>query len=333
MTSVTQFAQYLLRLDPQKSPARLALYNYVKHILDPLDPFTPLVIEKFYAQTLNYEYWQTNSQSLSNEVREVLALFLRQTKIDEKDYAQIRHADEIQVITLKQFRDFEDLVLGLEDARRKSGDRMKLIKISETEVASLYLSTLGTLEVKVFGPRAMVLGRRLTLLAPISHLYYSSSMELMPHVRQLLQGSLMTTISFFLDEQGLNGLISRGHTFQKFETFMRAKPNDNHDLFCSLKKLERNFINPQSDPFYQDLIGSLERANRLVQEATGTIHLPAAEKALQKGALALRNAFPNDRLLQLLVTHLEYGIRQARIQTQGDPSGRETPHSFKQVPR
>jgi hypothetical protein len=176
--------------------------------------------------------------------------------------------------------------------------------------------------VKVFASRAMVIGKNLFPLAPMSHLHYGSNMELMPHVRQTLQGSLATTISFHQDENGVHGMITRGHTFQKFETFMRARPNDNHDLFSSLKKLERNYINPQSDPYYQELVHNLERANRALQSPQArTLNMQMAEKALQKGRLALRTAFPNDRLLQLLVTHLEYGIRQNQLESS------ETAHS------
>jgi hypothetical protein len=313
MTSVTQFAQHLLRLDPHKSPGRLAFFNYLKHILDPSEPFTPSVVNDFYARTLNFDYWQTNAQSLSQDVRDDLANYIRQTKLDEPEWKNIRHADETQVITLKMASDWETILSQAESSRRKSGDKLKLVRISEQEVLSLFMTSVGTLEVKLFAPKAMVVGNRLLPLAPLGHLHYSANMELMPHVRQILQGSLMTTISFYRDENGLNGLVSRGHTFQKFETFVRARNNDNHDLFNCLKRLERHFINPQSDPYYQDLVNALERANRALQSPNArALNLQMAEKTLQKGSLALRNAFPNDRLLQLLVTHLDHGIRQAR---------------------
>ena len=328
MTSVTQFAQFLLRLDPQKSPGRLAFFNYLKHILDPSEPFLPSVVSDFYARALNFDHWQNNSQSLSQDVRDDLASFVKQTKSDELEWKNIRHADEIQVTTVHYKNDFEHIVDQVESARRKSGDKFKLIRISETELASLFMSGVGTLEVKVFAPKAMIIGNRLLPLAPTSHLHYSANMELMPHVRQCLQGSLMTTISFYQDENGLNGLISRGASFQKFETFNRARGNETQDLFCCLKQLERNFINPQSDPYYQDLVTSLERANRALQSPNARgLNLQMAEKSLQKGSQALRNAFPNDRLLQLLVTHLQYGIRQAQIQNA------ETGSSTEQVPR
>jgi hypothetical protein len=313
MNSVTQFAQYLLRLDPQKTPARLALFNYAKHILEPTEPFTPETIEGFYGRALNYEYWQTNAQSLAQSVREDVISFLKQTKTDDTEWKNFRHTDEIQVVHLNHFRDFEATITNVEGLRQKSGEQLKFVKISEEEIASFLLSTVGTLEVRVFAPRAMIIGHQLKALAPITHLHYSHNLELMPHVRQLIQGSLSTTISFYRDENGLNGMITRGHTMQKFETFMRVRGSENIDLFYGLKRLERNFINPQSDPYYQEIVQSMERAARALQASNGRdLNLQMAEKAVQKGSLALKSAFPNDRLLQLLVTHLEHGIRQAR---------------------
>jgi hypothetical protein len=124
----------------------------------------------------------------------------------------------------------------------------------------------------------------------------------------------LTAISFYQDEHGLHGVILRGHTMQKFETFLRARSHDFPDLSFVLKKLERCFIRPGSDPYYRELTANLERANRSLGSELEILH---AEKALQKGALALRNAFPNDRLLLHLVTQLDYGIKQARSQTGG----------------
>src|SRR4051812_21749037 len=119
MNSVTQFAQYLLRLDPQKSPGRLALFHYLKHVIDPLEPFGPDVIERFYAQSLNFEYWQTHSESLAQEVRQDLAAYPKHAKLDKKEFSNIRHCDALQIIILKHLPDFEDLVMSLETSRRK----------------------------------------------------------------------------------------------------------------------------------------------------------------------------------------------------------------------
>lgn len=315
MTPVSQFAQYLLKLDPKINQARLTLYNFLKHVMDPTLPFSPAVIQAFYARVLQFDHWQSDSQNLSDTIRSDVHSYLRQfaTENELAAWTKLRHPDTLQVVPIKVFQDLEELVETEHAARLKSGDKLKLIALSETNVLALLLSVSGNLEAKVYPNMAIVWGAKLRLVAPVTQLHYSSDLELVPHVKQILEGSLLTTHCFHIDYEGVHGLITRGATFQKFETFIRAKLPDTQDLFNSLKKLERHFIDPQSDPYYQEMVSKLERANRLL----GNPHpdnIETAERALNKGRICLKNAFPNDRLLTLLVTHLDYGISQVRTQ-------------------
>jgi hypothetical protein len=313
MTSVGQFAQYLLRQDPQRTPGRTVLFNFLKHVMDPNAPFTPAVLQLFYARVLQFDHWQQESQALSATVRADLEDFLSQipNTPEQEAWRALRHADTLQIVPLKLFQDLEQLVQAEHAARQKSGDELKTVKISETQVLALLLQPSGSLEAKVYPNQALVWGPRLRLVAPTTYLTYSSDLELTPHVRQILEGSLMTTHSFHVDSEGVHGLITRGHSFQKFETFIRAKLSETQDLFTSLKKIERHFIDPQSDSFYQELIARLERANRLLNHPSPD-NLAEAERVLNRGRLTLKTIFPNDRLLTLLVTHLDYGISQRR---------------------
>jgi hypothetical protein len=315
MASVSQFAQYLLKLDPQRNPARLTLFNFLKHVMEPTLPFSPAVIQAFYARILQFDHWQNDSQNLSDTVRADIMSFIKQTPLEKEAamWAQIRHPDTLQVVTLKLFQDLADLAESEHAARQKSGENIRLLKLSDNQLMVAVLAPTGNLEVKVYPNLALVWGPRLRLMAPVSHLHYSPALELMPHSRQILAGSLLTTHCFHVDHEGVHGLIVRGYSLQKFETFIRAKMSETQDLFNSLKKLERHFIDPQSDPDYQDMVSRLERANRLLNNPTPD-NLATAERALNKGRLYLKNAFPNDRLLGLLITHLDYGISQRQAQ-------------------
>jgi hypothetical protein len=313
MTPVSQFAQYLLKQDPQRNQARLTLFNFLKHILEPNLPFSPAVIQAFYARVLQFDHWQNDAQMLSETVRVDVSEFLKLHAIEgeAEAWSHLRYPDTLQLVQLKMFEDLEDLIAFEHGPRQKSGDEIRTIKISETQILVLVLSPAGNLEVKVYPNLAIVWGSRLRLVAPVTQLHYSSDMELMPHVRQVLEGSLLTTHSFHVDSEGVHGLVTRGATFQKFETFIRARLPDTQDLFASLKKLERHFINPQTDPYYQEIVAKLERANRLLS-LPSTDSLMEAERTLNRGRVLVKNVFPNDRLLTLLVTHLEYGISQRR---------------------
>ncbi|MGE4133095.1 MAG: hypothetical protein AB7F86_15745 [Bdellovibrionales bacterium] len=313
MASVSQFAQHLLRLDPQRNNARLTLYNYMKHLVDPELPFCPALVQEFYARVLQFDQWQIDARTLSDNVRADVLSFLK-SQIQETNlepWEHLRHADLLQVVPLKLFQDLEELVLEEHQSRRKSGDQLRVLRTEDNQCLLLILSATGTMEVKLFPRLALVWGARLRLVAPTSHLYYTHEMELMPHTRQTLEGSLLTIHSFEVTTDGVQGLVTRGPTLQKFETFVRARLPDTQDLFQCLKKLECHFINPQSDPFYQELVGRLERANRILGTHSPDA-LSDAERALNRGRAALRSIFPNDRLLTLLVTHLEYGISEKK---------------------
>ncbi len=286
------------------------MFNYFKHVIDPNAPFTPGLVQGFYSRVMQFDQWQNDAQALSETARSDLVSFLRgHAQEDEIElWRYLRHPDSIQVVPLKVYQDLEELALSEHEPRQKSGDKVRCVKVSDLQTLVLILSPTGTLEAKVYPNMALVSGPKLKLVAPVTHLYYTSALELMPHVRQLLEGSLMTQHCFEITTEGVQGLITRGATFQKFETFIRAKLSETQDLFMSLKKVEKHFINPQSDPFYQELVGRLERANRMVNNPRAE-NLEEADRALNRGRSALRTIFPNDRLLTLLVTHLEYGLQ------------------------
>ena len=59
--------------------------------------------------------------------------------------------------------------------------------------------------------------------------------------------------------------------------------------------------------FYQEIIGRLERAKRLILSPTAE-NIAEADKALNRGRFALRVIFPEDRLLGMLINHVEHAI-------------------------
>lgn len=311
MASVSQFAQHLLRLDTKRNQARLCFYNYLKYLVDPEQPFTPGVVQTFYARVLQFDQWQTDAQELSETVRSDISGFLKATGNGEPTelWSYLRHPDNLQIVPLKLYGDLEALVKEEHQPRQKSGDQVKCVRVSDQECMALLLQPSGSLEVKVYPAKALIWGTKLRLAAPISHLHYSSKLELMPHVRQVLEGNLQTTHCFEVTVDRVQGLTTRGPAFKIFETFICGRLSETQNLFLQLKKLEQHFINPQTDPFYQEIVGRLERAKRLIENPT-VENLAEADKALNRGRFALRVIFPHDRLLNLLITHLEYGISQ-----------------------
>jgi len=313
MTPVSQFAQHLLKLDPQRHPPRFTLFNFLKSMVEPSTPFTPAVIQNFYFRVLQFDHWQSEAQALGQVVAQDIHSFWSQHGLsgEYEPWKELRHPDTLQVVPLKVHQDVAELIQNDHAARLKSGDHLRIHKISEQQTLAALLSPSGSLEVKVYPHMAIVWGAQLKPVSPVTHLHYTSELDLTPHVRQILEGSLLTNHCFHVDSEGVHGIVTRGPTLQKFETFIRAQLSESQDLFYALKKLERHFIEPQSDPYYQEIVSKLERANRLLTNPTPN-HLAEAERTLNRGRVSLKNIFPNDRLLGLLITHLEYGIQERR---------------------
>ncbi len=293
----------------------MCFHNYLKYMVDPTAPFTPGVVQTFYSRVLQFEQWQTDAHELSETVRSDISGYLKGAAAPEEIalWHYLRHPETMQVVPLKLYNDLEELVKEEHQPRQKSGEQVKAVKVSESQCMALLLAPGGSLEVKVYPAMAMIWGTKLRLVAPVSHLFYTSKLELMPHVRQVLEGNLLTTHCFETTVDRVQGLTTRGATFKIFETFICGRVSETQNLFLQLKKLEKHFINPQTDPFYQEIIGRLERAKRLMENPTAE-NVAEADRALNRGRFALRVIFPNDRLLNLLITHLEYGIAQRLTQ-------------------
>ena len=304
MVSVTHFAQYLLKLDPQKNVARLALYHYLKNICDIQAELKPQMIRDFYSRILNFPYWQSNHKALGEIVAQDLEGFLTEVGL-KWDNESLRHAHQVQWLELKQPEDFHALIQDECNRIAKPGDRVKLIPISENQMLALVLFSTGNMRIQVFSNVAMVQGAKLRPLMPLTHLEYDSKMDLQTHFDHLLEGPMLTLNKFQITDEGLRGWILRGYTLQKYETLNGGNLTQNPELFYTLKRIEKYYINPQSDPFYLELVGILEKAYQLLSQ--GHPDAPRmGEAALQRGKQALKNIFPNDKLLLLLVSNIEY---------------------------
>lgn len=134
MTPVSQFAQYLLKHDLQRNPARLTLFNFIKHILEPGLPFSPAVIQMFYARVLQFDHWQNEANQLAEIVRNDVEGYLKQNANETElaAWVSLRHSDTLQIVPLRLFQDLRELVEAEHAPRRKSGDEIKTIRLSDT---------------------------------------------------------------------------------------------------------------------------------------------------------------------------------------------------------
>lgn len=317
---VTHLAQYLLRLDPQKNVARLSFYHYLKNMCDIQGPFIPGVLEDFYSHALTFQYWQTHYKALSEVVSSDLEAYFKENSV-EWELNSVSRPDQTQIVHLERLEDL-DQVIHLElEPQMKNGDRLRVMKLSENRMMAIWLTHSGLVRVRVYGTTVVIKNGILTPLAPFTSLDYNSQLELQPKAYQLLETSMMTIARFRTSEDGCHGQMIRGYSFQKCDTIQSPSVARNPELFYTLKKIERHYVKKESDPFYQELVSMLEKAHQLLNSRQ--IEGPKmGEAVLQRARMALKNIFPNDKLLLILVTNVEYLLQCHQIQMSTDKPSR-----------
>lgn len=315
--SVTQLAQFLLRLDPPKNLARLAFYHYVKNWIEPQSPLNLQHLDEFFDRCLSFDYWQNHRTQLGETIVEDLKSFYAQEK-PPFDLNQIILPQNRQIIFIEQVEEFRQLVTQWGESRKDIGDQIKVMPVGDNQLMILHLLGRGGLDVRVFRNQARIFKGQLLPCPPVTKIHYGPQLDILQHKRMLLAGPMMSSFVFEFTEAGVKGLVTRGHSYQKIETFSGGGVSAYPELFYALKRIEKFFIKPQSDPFYQELISLLEKSYQLISAGE-----PNAEKlaqtALNKGRLALKNIFPGDKLLLLLITNIEYWlIQRKKAQTSPD---------------
>lgn len=306
MSSVTHFTQHVLRLDPQKSAARLCLFNFLKFYRDKDETITAQLFDEFYGYILNFPYWQEHALDLGREVAEALESFAAKNPLGWNS-KEVIHADQIQIVPLRFKADVEDLIRAQHNFSPQSkSSRIKILQMDEQHVLSIVLATDGSLRVKKYACYAAIKHGALALLSPMSDLQYTAHLELCHGVMQMLDGGPRLQTRFIYTTHGCHGNVLNGHTLQKYESLSGMSLSLYPEVYHALKKIERFYIQPESDPFYQDLITMLEKIYQVVSQKEAQFNPKQVEQALQKGKSALKNIFPNDKLLLLLVTNIEY---------------------------
>lgn len=318
MITVGHLAQHILQLQPDRAPARLALYHYLIHHCDPEQELKTEVINRFVLRCLSFEHWQKNRKELQMDLEACLQSYTDTYRVmftaqhiqwpAELQVMKLENLDEMRLITEAYLREKED----------GSTKIQVLIERSERIVA-LKLRADHSFEVQLFPEFVYLKGGKLHPLVQDLSLHYDASLTFAPHRIQHLPIDQNSTARFRFSEEGCTGRLIRGYTFQKAMTFDGGKMNKFPILFYPIKRLEQLFINRKSDPMYVELVQLLEKAVELLRAGH-----PEAQKfaraAFDRGRLALEQIFPDDNLVRLLVNSLEVVVRTDLQRAQSSPS-------------
>lgn len=300
--TVNHFAQFLLKKGPRQNPVRLAAYHFFKNFFELDRPLGTDLLNAFYRQCLQFNYWQAEKSKLNELSLADLYEFSHHFELD-LGLDQFTPVTEWQVITPESEEIFVQCLNRQLSKGSQSQQRKHIINFSSSESLCLQLFENGNLRVQVFPHLLCLKDGQVSPLGPRTSLEYNSFMDLSSKCDQLLHTGAMDMVRFRAEGNYLQGIITSGHTFNKRE-LLDGHLSDFPALFFRLKSLEKHFIRPQSDPYYHEVVALLEKAVRTSQEQVPG-HRDMARKALKQGQLALKGLFPEDKLIHLLCTRLE----------------------------
>lgn len=315
MTSVLQVAQQLLQSEPQREPARLALYHYLKNFraLHPGDSapgeeFTPELVNAFYARALSFTHWQQNAQALEREIRRLIEGWLLAADPDFA-YQQVRHPTQMQLVTLEKPQDFQAVISQSVNKQLAKGDTSRLVLDQADRLLAFILTAAGGVRIHIYSPLMTIRQGELVPLVEDNVLYYTPNLELDPQSTQQIDLGPFLTARFHAFDGVCTGWILRGYTFQKFESPNESPMARFPKLFYAVKHLEQFFVRRESDSLYTELTALLEQAVELIQEGQPEgVKLGAA--ALRRAQLAFENIYTGDRVLDLLIRDLQNNLSQ-----------------------
>lgn len=307
MLKVGSLLKFLLDLNPQKTPARLALYNWLRGFASPDEPLTRELFEGFFTDCLDFPHWVGNKTQLGHEVRFLIENFNKfyQQKFD---LTSLRFPEESQVLELEHTQDVQDALACHLNTLMGPDDKFRLINDQNKRFLAVVLRSDRSLEVRVYNRKFTLRGGILEPLRTDLVLFYDSNLELSSTHQHKMEIAPYITAQFTLERGEVTGQALRGFVFQKLMEFNGEALNSLPKLLLPLRRLEQFFVDRESDRDYQELIQKLERTRALIQ-AGDKEALRFGAGILTQAETSLEQVYTGDRLLSLMIRDLRHSLQ------------------------
>jgi hypothetical protein len=303
---IGQLLKYLTVLNPQGSPIRLALYNYLNSLYRADQNLTPEVLNEFFCHALEYPHWQQERVSLGQTTHGLLQGLSQQFSSSESllDFAEILWPQNLQLIEVESFHDFSEAIHSYLSEIYCHGEKFRLISEQQKKITAVVLFPEGQLRVRTFDRKMTIRNGQLQPLRRDLSLAYTSNLELSEAVEHKLDLGPYTTAQFEVIDGEVIGAAVHGYLFQKFMDFRGGALRDHLKLFYAVKRQEQSFIDRRTDSFYLELMKSIEHTSNLLKmgDPRGVEQAPSV---LAHAEASLEQVFVSDKLLGLLVRDLQ----------------------------
>ena len=302
MATLYQFKDYL---EQKNYEIPLLLLNYL-HCFHTShhQKFQEEIIEHFYFYSLYDPRYRSMRASFTYHLLDEIQPFFRKHYLDIE---KLKNKFNAQIVPIEKE---QDLLTALKTYYENDHHSVRATACAHAEALALQLRSDGSLRVYKHNDLCRLQDGRLKPFPPLSQLYYNAQFELEPLKPQMVHESHNHFYIFSTEEMEIK-------KFSKNFSLLAKKRvqclQDHPQLFLSLKKLESFYIKAQTDPFYQELIQSLKTGYQLLIENHPKA-FETAEECMDQAQTALRNMYPQDRLILLLTANIEYRLKGRKHQ-------------------
>lgn len=295
---INELIQLLSKKDTQNNSARLAFLNYLKYFCDSEDNFSVDTVDSFYDRALCFQGWRDQKQNLGESLLADLRFF------NGAQLEGVLHSHQIQWLEIEHSRDFNELIANENQILQKRSEDIRTVKLDKGRLLRIRRRLDKSVRVEVKARLAFIEGSQIHLARPESNLSYTADLELQENHSQVLQISPLKVARFQIQDEVIQGFSLHAGNFSRLDR-LTGHLEDNPELFYSLKRIEKQFINPHSDPHYMALSSQLEKAIQLCRTQHPD-HLQVSGQVLQKAETFAREVFSDDKGLKDLISTLKY---------------------------
>jgi hypothetical protein len=300
-----------------ENQSQLALMNFLKFLCDADTIVDATLLHRFYYRALTFSFWQENLSQLLNDTKVALRLYCDQNGTDF-DFGSLINESHLQVVAMPKPHNFTMLVSRFLESELTGLDQYRVFSERDGRAVGVIQTVDQTIRVIAFPAWGALIEGELTPLCSEFALSYTTDLNLLPDFAHQLEIAPHMHARFRIQTPGqapaqaaasetLNGIVTRGATFQPYLTFSNTSILREAHLFYPLKRLEQFFVDRKTDPVYVEMTASLDKATELLlsRHPEGRKYAAAV---LDRSRLAIEQIFPDDKTLHVQVQNLERAL-------------------------
>lgn len=307
MATIYQLKKYLQGVSASEYSSDLLAYLQCFHSAH-LQDLEPQVIEQFYLYLMQDFENRSKQGYIKDRLVDELQPFYRRHMIKASlDYIQSQWP--FQIILIEKQESLLGILERFYQSEAEEGENVRVLPFGSKQGLVLYMKKDGHLCVYLHTNSCVLKQGQLAPITSLCSLYYNAQLELEKMQDQFVTLSGGLLIKFQKQESGIECLTYNLKDLSKIRADYFKDVLEMPDLFDQLKKIESQFIQPQSDPHYKKLINSLQSSYQLLLSGH-VLESSQMNKLMDEARRSIKDFYSKDRLLLLLIANIEFHLKK-----------------------